>query len=77
MGGVTGIDLALIISLIANVVLGILHSRYRGLIVKLVAKTTYIIKFLDDLENALKDNKITPNEAVKLIEDAKKILKDP
>jgi len=77
MGWVDGLNIALVISLIANVILGLLHSKYKGKLIRIASKITYIIKFLDDLEQALKDNKITPQEAVKLIEDAKQILQDP
>ncbi len=77
MGWVDGLNIALIVSLIANVILGFLHSKHRSLIIKLTTKIAYLAKLLNDLEQALQDNKITNEEAVKLIQDAKKLIEDP
>ena len=77
MWGIDGISLALIVSLVLNIILGYLHGKHKSLIVKLTTKLTYLAKLLCDLEEALQDEKIDTKEALKLLYDAKKLIQDP
>jgi len=58
-----------------TLLLGILTKRYAGNLKKVKETITDVIILLDDSEKALKDDKLTKEEIMQIVKDAKEIVR--
>jgi len=70
-------NLELYISLILNIVLAIITYILKKKSSTLALKLNHVVTLVSDFISAYQDKVITPEEAKKLMEDVKKIVKDP